>query len=615
MREDKKIIDKEEESAKWENMISSFEEKEKRRAKEKDSIRKNVKKESKKNTAKVTNIINKNNDSKEISKAKKIFMIITLCLIVFITLYVREGFYDRIHGPQIEEIAIKVDNIKIAVDKERTIDVEVTPAKASKAELKWHISNPDVIEINGNIAKGKEIGKSKIYLSSGDIVSNEIELSCVTFIDEAKILNPIDKLSAFEEYKLEVEVFPEAAEDKTYIIESENSDIIEVKEDNIIYGQKEGKTKIFIKDSFGEILTEMPVEVIWNKVESIKLDESTITVAKGKKNILYADIKPANATNRNLEWSSENEEVAKVENGIIEGINIGRTNIKVKVMHEDMEATCSVVVIENETEGEIKYITGEYDLKAGPLHQTDTIRKARFWEKFEKINELPDKWVKVRDSEGNPFYVLNRDNRFVSEKPKLIETIEYISNEELELPAGSAITSTMMVLRYKGYSPTKERMLDLIKFGQRKTKTEDGMYTGADPNNMFVGNPAGKPEDGNYGIYAEPIKNAINWYFGRIAKNISGQKEEEIYKHIDDSNPVIIWGNRNDEEFIYGDTWKTKNKEYRELKGLTTLVLVGYDDKYIYTHNPDTGKYQKCLKEIFWDNWEKTERQAVLIGN
>lgn len=86
------------------------------------------------------------------------------------------------------------------------------------------------------------------------------------------------------------------------------------------------------------------------EVKSVSLDKTTLSITEGSSYTLTATVTPSNATNKLLIWSSDNENVAKIEDGKVTGVSKGTTNIVVTTKDGNYTATCKVTVGEkNET--------------------------------------------------------------------------------------------------------------------------------------------------------------------------------------------------------------------------------------------------------------------------
>lgn len=100
-------------------------------------------------------------------------------------------------------------------------------------------------------------------------------------------------------------------------------------------------------EKINNINTELSASDQEIPVESIELDQTSITLTIGETNEqqLTATILPENATDKTVNWISNNPEIATVENGIVRGISAGETDIIVKANdNENIIATCHVIV-------------------------------------------------------------------------------------------------------------------------------------------------------------------------------------------------------------------------------------------------------------------------------
>lgn len=77
-------------------------------------------------------------------------------------------------------------------------------------------------------------------------------------------------------------------------------------------------------------------------VESITLNQNTLTLEEGETAELTAAVTPSNATNVAVTWVSSNEAVATVENGIVTAVAEGDCTITASV--GDVSAVCAVIV-------------------------------------------------------------------------------------------------------------------------------------------------------------------------------------------------------------------------------------------------------------------------------
>lgn len=80
-------------------------------------------------------------------------------------------------------------------------------------------------------------------------------------------------------------------------------------------------------------------------VTGVTLDKTTMTLTEGQTNTLIATVSPENATYPEVTWSSNNEAVAKVENGVVTAVSAGEAVITATA--GSCSATCAVTVKSN----------------------------------------------------------------------------------------------------------------------------------------------------------------------------------------------------------------------------------------------------------------------------
>ena len=77
-------------------------------------------------------------------------------------------------------------------------------------------------------------------------------------------------------------------------------------------------------------------------VSSVSLNKTSVTLTEGESEVLNATVKPDNATDKTVTWSSSDASVAKVENGKVTAVKAGTATITAKA--GDKSATCTVTV-------------------------------------------------------------------------------------------------------------------------------------------------------------------------------------------------------------------------------------------------------------------------------
>lgn len=87
-------------------------------------------------------------------------------------------------------------------------------------------------------------------------------------------------------------------------------------------------------------------------VTGVELDRDTISISEGSTRKLKATVKPADATNKEVKWSTSDEEIATVDDdGLVKGIKVGKATITVTTKDGNKTATCKVEVTRRSSGG------------------------------------------------------------------------------------------------------------------------------------------------------------------------------------------------------------------------------------------------------------------------
>lgn len=142
-------------------------------------------------------------------------------------------------------------------------------------------------------------------------------------------------------------VSPSNAADKSVTWTSSNKEIVMVDSEGEIVALVIGEAVVTAKTSNGkEAVVKVTVKPI--PVTEIKVSESEINLKVDESATLTATVLPEEATNKEVEWTSENEEVVTVENGVITAIAQGSAKV-ICSSKDGIKAEVNIVVEEPET--------------------------------------------------------------------------------------------------------------------------------------------------------------------------------------------------------------------------------------------------------------------------
>lgn len=171
---------------------------------------------------------------------------------------------------------------------------------------------------------------------------------------------------------------------------------------------------------------------IVNPCTGITLDRDTLTIARGETATLTATVEPADTTNT-IVWSSENDNIATVENGVVTAVGLGETTITAAC--GDKTASCKVTVTKATIAGTANIYTKEgffygATLGASPLITNDGWETAKFTIKWYRDGEADsiatgDKYTLGEKDIGKQLYVIITADKYNGElKSKLTAVIE-----------------------------------------------------------------------------------------------------------------------------------------------------------------------------------------------
>lgn len=138
-------------------------------------------------------------------------------------------------------------------------------------------------------------------------------------------------------------------------------------------------------------------------VESITFDKTQYEVEKGTTVAIVATVNPTNATNKALEWTSSDEEVATVINGVVKGVSAGKATITAAAKDGSgvvcqAEVTVSETFVEGITFDKTQYEVeeGAYVTIVATITPSNASTKTLEWTSSDKAVATVDENGKVR---------------------------------------------------------------------------------------------------------------------------------------------------------------------------------------------------------------------------
>ncbi len=140
-------------------------------------------------------------------------------------------------------------------------------------------------------------------------------------------------------------VYPDLADNKQVTWTSSNSDVATVSSSGKVSAKDIGSTTITVTTTDGQKTATCEVEVTPIPVSTIKLDKTKITLQVPETFTLKATVSPSDADNKNITFTSDNSQVAKVDlKGKVTAVSVGKATITATTEDGEKTATCEIEV-------------------------------------------------------------------------------------------------------------------------------------------------------------------------------------------------------------------------------------------------------------------------------
>ncbi len=262
--------------------------------------------------------------------------------------------------------------IYVDVGEERTLTYTIYPEDADPAEFIWESSYPDEIDIDkttGQLDVQGDILDSVLITVKGTGILANIEDSCTVYI--CKPIESIELTCTGENRSLHIgqtlaffsSASPSGSFSAYYEWNSSDSAVVTIDESGNAEAVGEGKATITVT-ARGVTSDGLEIEVIG--IDSVTLSESQHEMQLGETFQLDATVDPDYGYDKSrITWTSDNPDVAKVENGLVTALAEGTANITATADGVESQA-CRITVLDPYVQLPVdsfhapEWIVGEY---------------------------------------------------------------------------------------------------------------------------------------------------------------------------------------------------------------------------------------------------------------
>lgn len=274
--------------------------------------------------------------------------------------------------PKVKVSKLTLNRTSVSLTKKgQTYQLKATasPSNATTKSVTWKSSNTKVVTVNsagrltavGNgsatiTATAKDGSKKKVTCKVTVKIPTVVKVSRVSLNK-----NDLALTSKGQSYQLSASVAPSNASNKSVKWTSGNPKVATVSSSGKVTAVANGNTTITATAADGSgkkdicaVTVNIPKpadptptptpSVV--KVSSVSLNPSSLSLTKkGQTARLSATVSPSNATNKSINWSSSNNNVATVSNGVVTAVGNGSATITATAADgSGKRASCSVTV-------------------------------------------------------------------------------------------------------------------------------------------------------------------------------------------------------------------------------------------------------------------------------
>lgn len=241
-------------------------------------------------------------------------------------------------------ISLETEQARVRKGGRLTLAAVAQPEGKTDGRLVWSSSDGSVASVDEEgVVSGKSKGEAVISVTAVDGgYTAECRVRVYQPVTELRMDNRSVTVDTGEDIQLTATILPYDADNKNIVWNSDNPDVADVNGNGVVTGVKAGQT-VIRATSEDEGISDFCVVTVNQPVTGVSLSKSELSFGKiGDAEQLVASVQPADATNKELNWSSSDESVAIVSNGRVLCSGYGTAIVYVTTVDGGYMASCVV---------------------------------------------------------------------------------------------------------------------------------------------------------------------------------------------------------------------------------------------------------------------------------
>ena len=272
--------------------------------------------------------------------------------------------------PKVKVSKLTLNRTSVSLTKKgQTYQLKATasPSNATTKSVTWQSSNTKVVTVN-SAGKLTAVGNGSATITATAKDGSKKTATCKVTVKIPTVVkvnsvslnkNDLALTSKGQNYQLSASVAPSNASNKSVKWTSSNTKVATVSNSGKVTAVANGNTTITATATDGsgkkdicavtvnipKPATPTPTPSVV-KVSSVSLNQSSLSLTKkGQTARLSATVSPSNATNKSINWSSSNNNVATISNGVVTAVGNGSATITATAADgSGKKASCNVTV-------------------------------------------------------------------------------------------------------------------------------------------------------------------------------------------------------------------------------------------------------------------------------
>ena len=242
-------------------------------------------------------------------------------------------------------ITINTNNVNLKKGDSTVIQAKIMPNDATNKLIQWSTSDENVVTIENGIVTAKNIGKATITATTlSENISASLEINVIIPAESITIIPDELSLNKGDTHALQIKITPDDTTNKKVKVTIDDEKIVIVDENGIITARDKGETTIKVETTDGSNLLATTKVNVTTPVTEITFNTYNIYIKEGEEKNIVAKIDPDDATDKSLQWTSSDEDIAIVDgNGKVTGLAEGVTTIKTQSSN-GIKTECTVNV-------------------------------------------------------------------------------------------------------------------------------------------------------------------------------------------------------------------------------------------------------------------------------